>query len=187
MTGPLATAVTNANPDSCVVVQTDRLCKPWQVSEAGIAFIETWEAFRAHLYDKDGAGSGGNATIGYGHLVHTGPISGAASETAFLNGITKAQAHELMRSDLPDPQRIVNRRIHVPLFQHEYDALVSFVFNVRRRNQGLLDLVNTGHYDRVPARFMEYTLAGDERPAGLIKRRRAEGRMFKDGNYDASH
>lgn len=187
MPDALATAVTNTNPNSCVNVQTDRLCKPWQVSPAGVAFTEAWEQFRAHLYDNDGAGGGGNTTIGFGHLVHTGPISGATSEALFLNGITVAQAHELMRHDLTDPQRIVNQRIHIPLYQYEYDALVDFVYNLRHHNQGLLNLVNTGHYDRVPAKFMEYTLAGGAHPSGLVKRRRAEANLFRDGNYDASH
>lgn len=187
MTGPLATAVTNTNPDSCVIVQTDRLCKPWSISENGIEFVAAWEAFRPHLYDNDGAGGGGNTTIGYGHLVHVGPISGSASEAPFAGGITVAQAQELLLNDLVDPERIVNRKINVPLYQHEYDALVDFVFNLRRNNDGLLNLVNSGHYDRVPAKFMEYTLAGGVRPAGLVKRRRSEGNLFRDGNYDSSH
>ncbi|MGF6595575.1 lysozyme [Paraburkholderia sp. GAS448] len=187
MPDALATAVTNTNPNSCVNVQSGRLCKPWQISQAGLAFIETWEAFRAHLYDNDGAGGGGNTTIGYGHLVHMGPVSGAPSEAPFLNGITQAQGHQLMHRDLIDPQRIVNQRINVALFQYEYDALVDFVYNLRHNNQGVLNLVNTGHYDRVPAKFMEYTLAGGAHPNGLVKRRRSEANLFKDGSYDASH
>ena len=60
-----------------------------------------------------------------------------------------------MLDDLVDPEKIVNIKIKVPLFQYEYDALVDFVFNLRSHNEGLLNLVNTGHYDRVPAKFME--------------------------------
>jgi len=187
MPDALATAVTNTNSNSCVNVQTDRLCKPWEISQAGIGFIEAWEAFRAHLYDNDGAGGGGNTTIGFGHLVHMGPISGAPSETPFLNGITVVQAHQLMHQDLRDPQRIVNQKINVPLFQYEYDALVDFAYNLRHHNDGLLGLVNTGQYDRVPAKFMEYTWAGGQQPHGLVKRRRAEGRLFASGDYNADH
>jgi lysozyme len=186
MPDALATATTNTNPDSCVIVQTARLCKPWQISPAGLEFIEEWEQFRAYMYDNDGAGSG-NATIGYGHLIHPGPISGAPSETPFLSGITPTQGHQLMQHDLIDPQHIVNQRIYVPLFQYEYDALIDFVYNLRHHNEGLLNLVNTGHYDRVPAKFMEYTSAGGAHPAGLVKRRRAEANLFRDGNYDAAH
>ncbi|SIT44014.1 Lysozyme (fragment) [Paraburkholderia ribeironis] len=56
----------------------------WQ-SGRGVQFTAQWEAFRPHLYDHDGAGGGGNATIGYGHLVHMGPISGAPSEAPYVN------------------------------------------------------------------------------------------------------
>lgn len=187
MPDALGSAVTNTNPNSCVNLQTDRLCKPWAISESGITFVQAWEAFRSHLYDNDGGGNGGNTTVGYGHLVHVGPISGATSETPFLNGITPAQGRQLLMQDLIDPQRIVNHRINVPLYQYEYDALVDFVYNLRHHNDGLLNLVNTGHYDRIPAKFMEYTSAGGAHPAGLVKRRRAEGNLFRDGNYDSSH
>lgn len=188
MTQPLATVVTNTDPNSLVTVQTPRLGKPWHITPAGIEFVAQWEAFRPHLYDHDGGGGGGNATIGYGHLVHLGPISGAASEAPFLNGVTIQQARELLHHDLIDPERIINQRIFVPLFQYEYDALVDFVYNVRGHSkESLLNLVNSGHYDRVTAKFMEYTTANGQHPAGLVKRRRAEGRLFKDGDYDASH
>jgi lysozyme len=187
MTQPLATAVTNTNPNSCVIVQTDRLCKPWKISQPGFEFVAGWEAYRQHLYDNDAAGGGGNTTIGFGHLVHLGPISGVASEAPFANGITIAQARQLLVHDLVDPQRIVNQKIHVPFYQHEYDALVDFVYNLRHHHDSLLNLFNTGHYDRVPGKFMEYTLARGVRPSGLVKRRRAEGNLFRGGNYDASH
>lgn len=187
MPDALGSAVTNTNPNSCVTLQTGRLCKPWQISPDGIDFVAGWEAFRAHLYDHDGAGGGGNTTVGFGHLVHAGPISGASSEAPFLNGITIAQARQLLFHDLVEPQRIINQRIHVALYQYEYDALVDFVYNLRHHNEGLLNLVNTGHYDRVPAKFMEYTVAGGMHPSGLVKRRRSEGNLFRDGNYDASH
>ncbi|QBR01716.1 lysozyme [Paraburkholderia pallida] len=187
MSDALATAVTNTNPNSCVTVQTARLCKPWHVSQQGIDFVADWEAFRAHLYDNDGAGGGGNTTIGFGHLVHMGPISGAASEAPFHAGVTIAQARQLLLQDLRDPEHIVNKKIHVPLFQYEYDALVDFVYNLRHHNDALLNLVNSGHYDRVPAKFMEYTWASGAQPSGLVKRRRSEGNLFRDGNYDSSH
>ncbi|MBB5511302.1 lysozyme [Paraburkholderia atlantica] len=187
MPDALGTAITNTNPDSCVTVHSGRLCKPWKISQQGITFIAGWEAFRPHIYDNDGAGKGGNTTIGYGHLVHMGPISGAVSEAQFRNDITIAEARELLLLDLDYPEHILNRKIRVPLYQYEYDALACFVYNLPSGNAGLLSLVNSGHYDRVPAKFLEYTMAGGVRPRGLIKRRRSEGSLFKEGNYDHSH
>lgn len=187
MATPIATAQTTNDPTSTVTAQVSRLAKTWRISKAGIEYVASWEAFRSHLYDHDGGGQGGNATIGYGHLVHAGPISGVASETPYLNGITENDAKILLKSDLSDPERIVNAQINVPLFQYEFDALVDFVYNLRHHNDGLLNLVNTGQYDHVPAKFLEYTSAGGKHPPGLVARRQSEGNLFRTGNYDATH
>lgn len=187
MSDALGSATTNTNPDSCVNLQSGRICKPWSISARGIQFIKEWEAFRGTMYDHDGGGGGGNTTIGYGHLVHTGPISGVDSEQPFVAGITEAQASRLMQQDLIAPERIINSNIHVPLYQYEYDALVDFVYNHRSHNQKIFQVVNSGHYDQVAARLLDYTLAGGARPRGLVRRREAEASLFKNGNYDAAH
>lgn len=188
MTDPLHECVTNTNPNSNVDVYTSRLCKPWEISPNGVQFTAQWEAFSARLYDNDGGGGGGNTTIGYGHLVHMGPISGAPSEAQWRPGITQQQAVQLLHEDLKVAERIINQKIKVPLFQHEYDALVDFVYNVRGNSkESLLDLVNTGHYDQLPAKFMEYTAARGAHPSGLVKRRHSEGNLFSNGDYNASH
>jgi lysozyme len=187
MADALGSAITNTDPNSCVNLKSGRLSKPWNVSPQGVQFTQDWEAFRGEMYDHDGAGGKGNTTIGYGHLVHTGPISGAASEKQFLKGITETQATQLMQQDLAAPERIVNENINVPLYQYEYDALVDFVYNHRGHNQGMFDAVNSGHYDRVPEKFMEYTAARGAHPKGLVKRRQAQANVFKSGAYDATH
>ncbi|NUX99551.1 lysozyme [Paraburkholderia youngii] len=188
MPDAIGSALTDTNPHSCVDLRCDRHGKPWTVTENLIQFTAQWEAFRAHLYDNDGGGRGGNTTIGYGHLVHMGPINGSASETPWLAGVTVPQAFALIREDIKVAERIINQRILLPLYQYEYDSLVDFVYNVRgHTKESLLKLVNTGHYDRVPAKFLEYTSASGAHPGGLLKRRHAEAKMFRDGIYDASH
>lgn len=187
MSEPLATAMTNTDPNSCVTVFTERLGKPWHISRAGVLFIAEWESFRSRLYDNDGAGRGGNTTIGYGHLVHVGPIDGSASEAPFLGGVTKEQAWALLLRDLVDPEKIINRRVKVPLFQYEYDALVSFVYNVRNGNDSVFDAVNSGHYRFVPGKLMQFVWAAGRQLSGLTRRRRKESDLFRDGNYDATH
>ncbi|WP_415913661.1 hypothetical protein [Paraburkholderia sp. J63] len=47
--------------------------------------------------------------------------------------------------------------------------------------------MNSGHYDRVSEKFLEYTGAAGAHPRGLVKRRHAEANLFRDGTYDASH
>ncbi|CAB3778386.1 hypothetical protein LMG28614_00604 [Paraburkholderia ultramafica] len=187
MSEPLGSAVTNTDPNSCVTVQCARIGKPWHISPRGIEFTAQWEAFRAQMYDHDGAGGGGNTTIGYGHLVHMGTISGAPSEAPYFNGITEVQARQLLHHDVCEAERIVNNRIYVPLFQYEYDAIVDFIYNHRSHNDDFFALVNSGHYDQVPAAFSQYTSAHGAHPLGLVRRRRATGRLFATGNYDANH
>jgi lysozyme len=55
------------------------------------------------------------------------------------------------------------------------------------RSSEFFALINTGHYDRLPQKFMEYTAAHGQHPLGLVRRRRAEGRLFATGDYDATH
>lgn len=184
---PAATPLTNTTPNSIVKAQVPRIAKPWAISADGIQFVANWEAFRDHLYDKDGAGHKGNATIGYGHLVHPGPISGVASETPFKNGLYKADAAELLKKDLADAERIVHEKVVVPLYQYEYDALVDFIYNAHYHGLPLLNFVNKGQYADVTKRLKEYNKAGGVVSKGLKHRRDSESDLFDNGNYDASH
>jgi lysozyme len=116
-----------------------------------------------------------------------GPISGAQSETPYLNGITEEAARELLRHDASEAERIVNNRINVPLFPYEYDAIVDFVYNHRSHNDDFFEVVNSGQYGQVPWEFLQYTSAHGQHPLGLVRRRRSEGHLFATGNYDATH
>ena len=64
------------------------------ISDAGLEFITGHEGLRLELYNDPA----GHATIGVGHLVHLGPIDGRASEAPFANGITRAEAMDLLLS-----------------------------------------------------------------------------------------
>jgi lysozyme len=182
---------TKANPPAPTTSPVDtspsRLAKPWHISEQGVQFIAGWEKFRAQLYDTDGAGKPGNTTIGYGHLVHMGPISGAPSEAPFKNGITEQQARDLMKNDLIQPEQMINQHVQVPLFQYEYDALVDFIYNLGSTGMPVLDTVNLGQYEAVGDRIKLYDEAGHQYVEGLAKRRAAEVNLFDHGVYDASH
>ena len=52
-----------------------------------------------------------NTTIGFGHLVHRGPINGSESEQQFRNGITLARAEEIYREDVQHAERAINGHI----------------------------------------------------------------------------
>jgi len=91
-----------------------------QVSRAGVVLIKRFEGLRpkaAQLED-------GRFTLGYGH---TKTARGGAA-------ITEADAEALLLYDLIEVAHAVNEWTYVPLNQNEFDALVSFAFNIGLEN-----------------------------------------------------
>ena len=146
-----------------------------QLSDAGLSFLERHEGFVDHLYND----SAGNCTIGYGHLLHHGACD-SADRARYQHGITRAAARTLLRRDAEVAERAVQRDVRVPLNQHQFDALVSFTFNVGTgafERSTLLRVLNQRHYDQVPAQLMRWTIGG------LEQRRADEVRLWRDGRY----
>jgi lysozyme len=140
------------------------------------------QGFILQVYD-DGTGI---PTVGLGHRV-------LPQDHLHLGGvITLDRAKELFRHDREPAERAINRDVHVPLYQYEYDALVSVLFNTGpgrgphdswpgTRSQYLADFLNHGEYDRmrdVIRGFIAHIVAG---------RRQREARLFDTGVYDATH
>jgi len=152
-----------------------------EVSDAGLRFIGRFEGFRSRLYDDPA----GNCTIGFGHLVHLGPTNG--SEPAELcAGITRSQALELLRADARAAADAVRTRVGVPLTQPQFDALVSFAYNVGPgafAGSTLLRLLNGGAYAAVPGQLARWSKAQGRTLPGLVRRRAAEGELFARGAY----
>ena len=150
-----------------------------KLSKKGARFIATFEGFRSELYDDPA----GHCTIGCGHLVHHGRCDG--SEPAeFRRGITRERALELLLEDASQAADAVNGSVRVPLNQHQFDALVSFVFNVGAGAFGestLLKKLNEGRYQDVPKQLDRWVKAGGRTLEGLVRRRKAEGELFAEG------
>jgi lysozyme len=148
------------------------------ISAAGVQFIGLWEGFRGRLYNDPL----GHCTIGFGHLVHRGKCDG--SEPArFKRGITRRRGIKLLRNDLADYQAAVNGSVDVALKQHQFDALVSFAYNVGANAFSASTLVrklNRGKYQSVLGELMRWTNGG---LPGLVTRRRTEGELFRNGTY----
>jgi lysozyme len=66
-----------------------------------------------------------NDATSYGHLVHHGPVCGAASEVPFAGGITEGQGSALLLQDLAYAEHAVEHLVTVRLRQGPYDPLVS--------------------------------------------------------------
>ena len=150
--------------------------KPTRLSKHGAQLIATFEGFRGQLYND----AANHCTIGYGHLVHHGPIDGSES-AEFKAGISRERALELLQEDAAQAAAEITRSVKVPLEQHQFDALVSFVFNVGTgafRESTLLRLLNEGRYDTVEEQLARWTKAGGQTLQGLVNRRRAEAELF---------
>lgn len=148
-----------------------------QVSNKGRRFIEIAEApggvpvLVAYLDDA------GVPTIGFG-----------STRGVYLGmTITEEEAHERMRSDLGDAERAVERLVKVELTQDQFDALVSFVFNVgvgAFAESTLLRLLNQGRYDLVDDQMLRWvflTKAGKKVTSkGLKNRRMREAALWNE-------
>ncbi|MEL6462555.1 MAG: glycoside hydrolase family protein, partial [Cyanobacteria bacterium J06641_2] len=160
-------------------IQSDSNHKNKKISDNGLKFIADHEGMILHLYNDPA----NHATIGVGHLVHHGPINGSEPEE-FKRGITKERAMEILRSDVITAENTVNKLVKVPLNQNQFDALVSFVFNIGETqfaSSTLLTKLNQGDYNCVPSELNRWVHGSGKKLPGLINRRRDEGNLFGRG------
>lgn len=139
-----------------------------RVSHEGIALIKRFEGFSPTVY-LDVAGM---PTIGFGHLVKSGEN--------FVR-ISEAEAELLLKRDITVAEKAVMRLIHVKLTQQQFDALVSFTFNLGAgalQRSTLRTKLNREEYDEISKEFLRWVWAGGKSSAGLLRRRQAEARLF---------
>ena len=159
-------------------------------SEKGKAFIKDYEKFRSDAYND----SEDYCTIGYGYLIAKKRCEDITLPQEFQNGITKEKALELFSSKLIGFENAVKRDIKVNLYQHEFDALVSLLYNAGAnflntggKNDGETQIkikINNGDYHGGADEFSDVTNGG---VSGLVKRRTQEINMFKNNIYDSTH
>ena len=139
-------------------------------------------------------------TIGWGHAIPApggGWLRGAANEATaralYPGGITLAQAETLLRGDLVDTCRDVQRLVSVALDDGQFGALVSFVFNLGAGSLGgstLLKLLNSGDYGRAADQFLAWNKGRVngvlQSLDGLTRRRTAERAMFLGDDWRAA-
>lgn len=143
-----------------------------KISQEGIDLIKKFEGCKLHAYQD----SVGVWTIGVGHT--------ATAKRGMV--ITQGTADDLLRQDLEEAEDAVRELVHVPLLQCEFDALVSFAFNLGSGNLATSTLRSklNGH-DRTGAadEFPRWVHAGGKKLKGLIRRRNAERAMFLGENW----
>lgn len=140
-----------------------------KLSAAGLALLKQSEGLRNKVYlDVNGF-----PTIGYGHRLR--------HPEHFPNGITEAQAGELLVRDLCHAERAVERLVRTPLTQGQFDALVDFCFNLGQRRLAastLLADLNRGRYDAAAEQLLLWDHAGAKEMAALRARRQAEFHLW---------
>lgn len=146
------------------------------LSEQGVNLIKQFEGFSSKLYNDPA----GHCTIGYGTLVHRDNCNGNESDE-FKKGISEERGTELLKLEANKFSGTVNNSVTVPLNQNQFDALVSFVYNIGPAAFGestLLKKLNNGSYDSVPSELRKWVKGGGKVLPGLVKRREQEANLF---------
>jgi lysozyme len=154
----------------------------------------------------------GHCTVGVGHLVHLGgcefgkptqrhsfeiqpdPHAGMTpgqvghwdSEKPFFSRLSQEKVLEMLHHDIQTFEAAVNKAITVELTQAQFDALVSFCFNVGARafsHSTLVTLINQRKFDDAALQFGKWVKSNGKLNAGLVNRRSYEQTLFAKGDY----
>ena len=143
-----------------------------KTSQDGIELLKRFEGLELESYPD----IAGIWTIGYGHT---------GSEVAADQKLTEQEAIDLLRKDLVPREKAINDLVRVPLNQYQFDALVSFVYNIgigAFKRSTAMRLLNKGDYEDAAAAMLMFdkaTVNGVFGPVtGLTNRRKAEKALF---------
>lgn len=167
-----------------------------KISEKGKIFIKSYESFKSKAYND----SEDYATIGIGYLVAYKKVENVTKEDVakteitwdeFQNGITEKRALELFNKKIDLYEKAIQRDITVNLYQHEFDALGSLLFNsgpnflnvggVNKGETKIKKNINNELYEEGANEFSDVTNGGTP---GLVNRRNKEIKMFKENKYE---
>lgn len=143
-----------------------------QTSDKGIALIKQFEGCKLTAYQD----SVGVWTIGYGW---TQPVDGKPIRAGMT--IKQETAERLLKTGLVSYENDVSRLVKVDLTQGQFDALVSFTYNLGARSLStstLLRKLNAGDYAGATDEFLRWNKAGGKVLNGLTRRREAERALF---------
>tara|TARA_R100000008_G_C3507895_1_gene127233 strand:+ start:99 stop:542 length:444 start_codon:yes stop_codon:yes gene_type:complete len=142
------------------------------ISVEGISLIKKFEGCELEAYQD----SVGVWTIGYGHT----------KDVKEGDKINQDEAEHLLEEEMPEYEGYVNDMVEVSLEQCQFDALVSWVYNLGPTNLSsstLLKVLNEGEYDEVPFQIKRWNKAGGKVLEGLTRRREAEALLFQDKEW----
>ena len=95
---------------------------------------------------------------------------------------SEAYAEHMLEVELEEYSEYINDLVEVELNQNQFDALVSWVYNLGPTNlksSTLLKVLNEGDFDEVPRQIRRWNKASGEVLEGLVRRREAEALLFQ--------
>lgn len=147
------------------------------LSPRGRALLTQWEGASPTMY-RDSAGL---PTVGVGHLLTRSELRSGKTEHGQFpwkqRPLTPAEIDSLLSVDVGTAERAVNAAIQVPLNQPQFDALVSFTFNIGTGAfwaSTLRRLLNERDYAAVPEQLRRWVHSAGQLDPGLVKRRERE-------------
>ena len=143
-----------------------------KISEEGKALIKKFEGCKLEAYKCPA----GVWSIGFGFTkdVKEGDVW------------SQTHAEEMLEIELEEYEGYINDLVDVPLEQHQFDALVAWVYNLGAGNlisSTLLMKLNAGSYEDVPHEIQRWNKAGGEVLEGLVRRRKAEALLFENKEW----
>ena len=97
--------------------------------------------------------------------------------------ITQEEAEQMLVDELHEYESYINKYVTVALSQNQFDALVSWVYNLGPTNfnsSTMLKVLNAGDYSEVGNQMLRWNKAGGKVLEGLTRRRQAEADLFND-------
>lgn len=143
------------------------------ISDRGVDFIKSFEGFSAGPY-LDAAGV---PTIGYGATYYPGGQRVRMSDPP----ISESEGRRLLAAMLRDFEEAIDGALQVDVTQSQFDALVSFAYNVgisAATESTLMRKLNAGDVLGAADQFTRWTKSGGKVLRGLLRRREAEREMF---------
>lgn len=158
-----------------------------KMSDTGQQYLSVWEGIESKVY-TDVAGL---PTIGVGHLLTRSErasgkiyIDGVPVKYDTEDGLSLTEIYSLLEQDLERFEEAVESSVVVFLNQHQFDALVSFTFNVgvtAFKKSTLLKRLNysANGYEQVPPQLRRWVYSAGKVIRGLQNRRESEIRMWQ--------
>jgi len=152
-----------------------------KTGERGLALIKEFEGCKLSAYQCPA----GKWTIGYGSTFYGDGTPVGKGRTL----PSELAALELLKVTLVQFEKDVNSLVKVPITQNQFDALISFAYNLGSDidkddiaeglgDSTLLKKLNDRDYFGAAAEFHKWNKAGGKPLAGLTRRRNAEAELF---------